>query len=113
VNILLQEGGFRLCHFEHPALLHVGGISHYLSTPIGGGPPRKAGEATDLGLPWPPARLEVARHTAALLGALSHDKPPPAPPSGLTADLAGRLERVRTAVIRLFPPSVEARARDR
>ena len=35
VNILLQEDGHRLCHFEHPALLHIGGMSHYLSPPDG------------------------------------------------------------------------------
>jgi hypothetical protein len=105
VNILLQESGHRLCHFEHPALLHIGGISHYLSTPIGGGRPRAAGEATDLGLPWPPARLEVARHTAALLRALSDDEAPPPPPPGLDAHLAGRLERVREAVTGLFAPA--------
>jgi hypothetical protein len=103
VNILLQEDGHRLCHFEHPALLHIGGISHYLSTPIGGGRPRAAGEATDMGLPWPPARLAVARYTAALLRALANDEAPPPPPSGLDADLASRLERVRTAVTGLFP----------
>jgi hypothetical protein len=102
VNILLQEQGQRLCHFEHPALLHIGGMSHYLTTPTGGGRARDAGEATDLGLPWPPARLEVARYTATLLRSLSDDRPPPSPPSGLDADLAGRLDRVRAAVTGLF-----------
>ena len=102
VNILLQEDGHRLCHLEHPALLHIGGMSHYLAPPKGRGEPRAAGEASDLGLPWPPARLEVARYTADLLRALSHDEPPPAPPSGLDADLAARLDRVRAAVGGLF-----------
>jgi hypothetical protein len=102
VNILLQEDGHRLCHFEHPSLLHIGGVSHYLSTPIGGGRPRAAGEATDMGLPWPQARLEVAQYTAVLLRSLSHDEPPPQPPPGLDADLAGRLDRVRAAVVDLF-----------
>jgi hypothetical protein len=105
VNILLQEGGHRLCHFEHPALLHIGGMSHYLAPPKGGGERPADGEASDLGLPWPPARLEVARYTAALLRALSHGDPPPAPPSGLDADLAGRLDRVRAAVTGLFEPA--------
>jgi hypothetical protein len=102
VNALLQEDGHRLRHIEHPALLHIGGMSHYLTTPAGGAKPRAPGEATDLGLPWPAARLEVARHTAALLRALSQGEPLPAPPSGLDPDLAGRLERVRSAVTRLF-----------
>jgi hypothetical protein len=104
VNILLQEGGHRLCHLEHPALLHVGGMSHYLAPPKGPGEPRAPGEASDLGLPWPPARLEAARYTASLLQALSRGEPPPVPPSGLSGDLAGRLDRVRTAVTNLFAP---------
>jgi hypothetical protein len=37
VNILLQEDGNRLCHLEHAALLHIGGLSHYLSPPEKGG----------------------------------------------------------------------------
>jgi hypothetical protein len=102
VNILFQEQGHRLCHLEHPALLHIGGMSHHLTTPIGGGRERGAEEATDYGLPWPPARLEVARYTAALLRALSDGRSPPAPPSGLDPDLAGRLDRVRAAVTGLF-----------
>jgi hypothetical protein len=103
VNILLQEDGHHLRHVEHPALLHIGGMSHYLTTPAGGAKPRAAGEATDLGLPWPSARLEVARHTAALVRALSQGESPPAPPPGLDTDLAARLDRVRAAVTRLFP----------
>jgi hypothetical protein len=102
VNILFQEQGHRLCHLEHPALLHIGGMSHHLTTPTGGGRERGAGEATDYGLPWPPARLEVARYTAALLRALSDGRSTPAPPSDLDPDLAGRLHRVRAAVTGLF-----------
>jgi hypothetical protein len=102
VNILLQQDGHRLCHFEHSALLHIGGMSHYLSPPKGQGKPRSDGEASDLGLPWAPARLEVARYTADLLRALSDGKPPPAPPADLETDLAGRLDRVRRSVIELF-----------
>jgi hypothetical protein len=80
-------------------------MSHYLSPPKGPGEPRAPGDATDLGLPWPPARLEVARYTADLLRALSCGEPPPAPPSGLDGDLAGRLDRVRAAVTNLFTPA--------
>jgi hypothetical protein len=102
VNILLQEDGHRLCHLEHPALLHIGGVSHYLSPPKEHGQPRAAGDASSPAWPWPPARLEVARYTADLLRALSHDDPPPAAPSGLDTDLAQRLRRVRASVIDLF-----------
>jgi hypothetical protein len=114
VNILLQEDGHRLCHFEHSALLHIGGmshyLSHYLSPPGTPATPPVEGEASDLGLPWPPARLEVARHAATLLRALSHDEPPPASPSGLDADLSARLGQVRAAVMGLFAPDRAAAA---
>jgi hypothetical protein len=86
--------------------MHIGGMSHYLShvlsPPEMHAAPAADGEATDLGLPWPPARLEVAHHAADLLRALSHDEPPPGPPPGIDADLAARLERVRAAVCGLF-----------
>jgi hypothetical protein len=99
VNILFQEDGHRLCHFEHPALLHIGGMSHYLSPPPGHGDPKSAAEAPEQRWPWPATRLEVARYTAALLRTLSDDLAPPKPPSGLDTDLTRRLERVRRAVI--------------
>jgi hypothetical protein len=105
LNILLQESGHRLCHLEHPALLHIGGMSHYLSPPKGRGGPRLPGEASDWGLPWPPARLEVARYTASLVRALAGGEPSPVPPSELSADLAERLDRVRIAVTNLFEPT--------
>jgi hypothetical protein len=99
VNILLQEDGNRLCHLEHPALLHIGGMSHYLSPPPAHGKPSSADEAPEQRWPWPATRLEVARHTASLLQALSDHEPPPLPPSGLDDDLVSRLARVRRAVI--------------
>ena len=98
VNIMLQEDGNRLCHFEHPALLHIGGVSHYLCPPPGHGEPKAADEAPDVKWPWPTARLEVSRYTASLLRALSDGEPLPAAPTGLDEDLAGRLDRVRRAV---------------
>jgi hypothetical protein len=103
VNILLQEDGNRLCHFEHPALLHIGGMSHYLSPPEKDGEPLVAGEEPDQRWPWPPARLVVARHTASLLRALCEGQPLPEPLSGLDPDLAKRLSRVRDALIALLP----------
>ena len=99
VNILLQEDGHRLCHLEHPALLHIGGMSHYLSPPPGHPEPKSAAEAPEQAWPWPATRLEVARYTGSLLRALSDRLPAPTPPSGLDSDLASRLERVRRAVV--------------
>jgi hypothetical protein len=73
-------------------------MSHYLSPP-GYAEPRSTAEAPQQTWQWPAARLEVARHTAALLQAMSDHEPPPLPPSGLDDDLASRLARVRRAVI--------------
>jgi hypothetical protein len=105
VNILLQEDGNRLCHLEHAALLHIGGLSHYLSPPEKGGEALAADEEPDQRWPWPPARLAVARHTASVLRALCEGQPVPEAPLGLDADLAARLDCVRHALIALFPSS--------
>src|SRR5690606_7340430 len=98
VNIFLQVDGHRLCHFEHPALLHVGGMSHYLSPPEAGGELLAAEEEPDQRWPWPTSRLEVARHTAGLLRSLCDGDPAPPPLAGVDPELARRLERVRTAL---------------
>jgi hypothetical protein len=104
VNILLQEDGNRLCHFEHAALLHVGGLSHYLSPPEKEGEALAADDEPDQRWPWPPARLAVASHTASLLRALCEARPVPEAPSGLEPDLGARLDRVRRALVTLIPP---------
>src|SRR5262245_36644407 len=70
-NVLLQIDGKRLCHFEHDALLHIGGVSHYLSPPEHQHDPEGDGkEPVQKNWPWPKARYEVARFTGALLRSL-------------------------------------------
>jgi hypothetical protein len=101
LNILLQEDGNRLCHFEHPALLHIGGMSHYLSPPERHGGAFGPDDEPDKTWPWPRARLEVARYTGALLRALCDGDPLPPAPIGLDTELAGRLDRVRRALVEL------------
>jgi hypothetical protein len=101
VNILLQVDGNRLCHFEHSALLHIGGMSHYLSPPEKHGGLVAADEDPDQRWPWPTGRLEVARHTAALLRALVTGDPPPAAPAGVRGELGARLDRVSGALVEL------------
>ena len=101
LNILFQEGGHRLCHFEHDSLVHVGGMSHYLSPPEHHGKPGSANEEPDQKWPWPAARLEVARYSAALLRDLCAYRPPPPMPPGLPDDLAQRLRVVRDELIDL------------
>jgi hypothetical protein len=99
VNILLQEDGHRLCHFEHPALLHIGGMSHYLSPPEKRGRLLTPDEEPDQRWPWPTARLEVARYTAGLLRALCDGHPPPTAPPDVDGELARRLDRVSGALV--------------
>ena len=105
VNIFLQVDGHRLCHFEHPALLHVGGMSHYLSPPEAGGELLAAEEEPDKRWPWPTSRLEVARHTAGMLRSLCDGDPAPPPLTGVDAELARRLERVRTSLTQIVHAS--------
>jgi hypothetical protein len=52
LNILLQGDGFRLTHVDNPALVHIGGISQYLSDPNVLG--RDPGSLTtdDASVPW-------------------------------------------------------------
>ena len=80
VNILLQEDGFRLRHHDHPALVHIGGMAHYLSPPAyvegeGGEPEPDWSEWRGM-----EARYAVARYTAGLLRELSAGRPAPPVP---------------------------------
>ncbi len=102
MNIFLQEEGNTLCHFEHPNLIHIGGLSHYLSPPDGGGGAEVADWSPDQTTwPWPVTRLEVARFTAAILRSLSEGHPAPALPSGVDPAVAPRLEMVRSELAAL------------
>lgn len=112
LNILFQEDGNTLCHFEHESLVHIGGMSHYLSPPEHHGKPASADREPDQKWPWPDARLEVARYTAALLRALTHGLPAPAMPTGLPDSLAGRLRFVHDEVVDLVS-TYDADVRDR
>jgi len=98
VNILLQVDGHQLCHFEHPALLHIGGMSHYLSPPEKQGGLLAPDEEPDQRWPWPVGRLTVARYTAGVLRTLCDGDPEPALPDGVEGELAARLGRVRDAL---------------
>ena len=98
VNIFIQEDGSTLCHFEHPNLLHIGGMSHYLSPPKGAGGFQPDGEP-DPKWPWPVTRLEVARFTAAVLRNLSAGLPAPGVPAGTDPSIATRLEMVREELV--------------
>ena len=84
LNILLQHDGHRLEHFEHRHLMHIGGMSHYLSQPDVPG-----GGINDPRWPWPVTRLEVARYCSAVLGRLSNGLPAPEVPAEVDPDDRG------------------------
>jgi hypothetical protein len=101
MNAFLQFDGYRFEHFEHPHLMHIGGLSHYLAPPAyvvdddGQQQPdwvRYAGMAT---------RFEVARFTARVLTELVAGHVAPEVPTGLDDSTTGRLHVVRAALIDL------------
>lgn len=107
VNILLQADGHRLVHQEHPDLLHIGGVSHFLappsSAPAAQGRPPAWGEGPDWGQqPGQAARHEVARYTASVLAALLDGEPAPPVPADAHPDHRERLHRVRGALEELI-----------
>lgn len=102
VNIFLQEDGETLCHFEHDNLVHIGGLSHYLSPPEHAGLPDDAEEEPDqTNWPWPVTRLEVARFTATVLRNLIAGRGAPEVPDVVDPAIAPRLEMVRDELITL------------
>jgi hypothetical protein len=105
VNILFQEDGNRLCHIEHPQLMHIGGMSHYLSPPkwskwvvLDDGEEPEPEWAV-----WPgmESRFEVARFTAMVLRNVSEGFPAPELPTGLEPSMEERLVLVRDEIVQL------------
>ncbi|MEZ5247353.1 MAG: glycosyltransferase family A protein [Acidimicrobiales bacterium] len=104
LNILLQADGHSLTHQEHDALVHIGGLSHYLAPPqfdfatdvtsgdIEGEPMWTTYGGVEL-------RAAVARFTAMMLKELAAGRRAPSIPDGLDDDTTGKLELVRTEVI--------------
>ena len=102
LNIFLQEEGYTLRHFEHDALVHIGGLSHYLSPPEGGGGAESPEWLPDQTTwPWAVTRLEVAQFTAAVLWNLDLGRAAPPLPADVDPAVAPRLEMVRDELIKL------------
>ena len=101
VNILFQLDGHSLWHFDHPELLHIGGLSHFIA------PGEPGGQSGEVATPdWArfsgvEARLEVTRYTAAVLRSMIEQREVPALPSGLEPPMQARLEVVRSEMIDL------------
>lgn len=106
VNILFQEDGHPLCHEEHPDLLHIGGVAHFLappsSAPAARDKPPVWGEGPDWGDSAPMrARAAVAGHTAEVMRALRAGQAVPPLPDDVDPGLHDRLVQVRTALVEL------------
>ncbi|NNE73109.1 MAG: hypothetical protein HKN26_05550 [Acidimicrobiales bacterium] len=102
LNILFQECGFTFTHFDHPQLLHIGGMSHYLSPPEWDKRKGADGEPTWTTWAGMEPRTGVARFTAAMVRELAAGRGAAEIPPGLDPDMEARLVRVRAAVIDLM-----------
>jgi hypothetical protein len=101
VNILLQVDGRTLRHIDPDELIHVGGMSQFLS-PDGAG--AKGGEVETprwAAFHGMEPRLVVTRFTAALLRSLIEETPPPDLPRCLDGAMAQRLVWVRDEIVDL------------
>ena len=101
VNILLQLDGRTLRHVDPDVLIHIGGMSHFLSPPD---PGAKGGEVETPS--WAvyhgmEPRLAATRYTAALLRSLIERTARPEPPPGLDPALEQRLLFVRDEIVDL------------
>lgn len=126
VNVFLQIDGNSFFHFEHPNLLHIGGMSHYLSPPeyvhreeadgqlVESIRPKSEESSAGPGLhrwEWPGERFNVARFTGESLAALCAGEAAPDVPAGLDASLRERLEMVLDELVDLvdrYGPLVRA-----
>ena len=103
LNVFLQIDGYELRHMEHEQLLHIGGMSHYLSPPETAGAGAVASMARVDRSTWHADRLEVAGFSAAVLSAAVDGGEVPVVPDGLDASTAEKLLLVRTAILELVP----------
>ena len=110
-NILLQADGHSLLHQEHPALLHIGGLSHYLAPPqfdfandVTSG--RIEGEPKWTEHEVAARRADMARYTASVLQALAEGRDVPPIPDDYDAETRARVERVRPELISMVRDTV-------
>lgn len=107
VNALLQADGHRLVHRDLPQLIHIGGLSHYLS-------PTEwvtldDGEQAPEWVRWGITdRYHVSRFTALTLRRLFEGGDVPAVPAGTDPAMAAKLEVVQREMADLFTTYVEA-----
>lgn len=101
VNALIQAAGGSVVHRDLPQLVHIGGLSHYLS------PPGYRVDDDGQTLPdWTVHesmgdRHEVTRFVARALSALADGSDPPEPPQDLAPPMEKRLHLVRDEIVDL------------
>jgi hypothetical protein len=101
VNILLQLDGRSLCHVDPDELIHIGGMSHFLSPPDAGEPGGEAQTPAWASYHGMVPRLAVTRYTAALLRGLVEQTPLPDLPPALEPTMEQRLLFVRDEIVDL------------
>jgi hypothetical protein len=95
-NVFIQAEGGRLVHRDLPQLMHIGGLSHFVSPAYY--ITNDAGEEVPEWMRWGGTHLEtrytVTRFTAETIRALMAGRPTPPMPSGLAPELQQTLELV-------------------
>ncbi len=102
VNALLQADGHRLVHRDLPQLVHIGGMSHYLSPPGGYITLENGEEAPDFARWGLNDRYHVTKFTAHTLKELVAGRTAPAIPEGTDPQMARKLEVVQREMTELF-----------
>jgi hypothetical protein len=95
-NILFQLDGHTLRHFDHPDLIHIGGLSHFISPPDPGAPGGEVETPSWARHDSMVVRLETARYTAAVLRSSIERRPVPPEPEGAAPASRARFELVRS-----------------
>jgi hypothetical protein len=102
VNALLQADGHRLAHRDLPQLVHIGGMSHYLSPPGGYITLDDGEEAPDFARWGLNDRYHVTKFTAHTLRELLVGRPAPPIPAGTVPEMATKLAVVQREMGELF-----------
>jgi hypothetical protein len=102
VNTLLQVDGHRLVHRDLPQLVHIGGMSHYLSPPDGHITLANGEQAPDFARWGLNDRYHVTKFTAHTLKELVAGRAAPAIPDGTDPPMARKLRVVQREMTELF-----------
>lgn len=102
MNALLQADGHRLAHRDVPQLVHIGGMSHYLSPPGGYITLDDGEQAPDFARWGLNDRFHVTKFTARTLRELTEGRPVPAIPPDTDPAIARKLAVVQDEMAELF-----------